>query len=231
MERGANAPAESEAAAQSDAQSDAQRAQDFLQAQQHYYRQLRTHRQDLAKFKESRREHLAAVEMLGELPEKTRHGIMVPLGKMAFVPGELIHTNEVLVLLGDNYFAERSACQAAEIMQRRIEVIDRVISTTEKNIKDLAARSNFSQEARQALLRKMEIDTVGGPPAVPAEVEERADEDDDDEGLVHCCKLLDAHAYPRNFRVPKLAFFHATRVCLDGAHACGVDRVRTSGTR
>ena len=100
-----------------------------------------------------------------------------------------------------------------------------------KNIKDLAARSNFSQEARQALLRKMEIDTVGGPPAVPAEVEERADEDDDDEGLVHCCKLLDAHAYPRNSRVLKLAFFRATRVCLDGAHVCGVDRVRTSGTR
>ena len=41
-----------------------------------------------------------------------RHKIMVPLGSMAFMPGELVHTNEVVVLLGDNYFAERSATQA-----------------------------------------------------------------------------------------------------------------------
>jgi unconventional prefoldin RPB5 interactor 1 len=27
---------------------------------------------------------------------------MVPLGPMAFMPGELVHTNEVLVLLGDS---------------------------------------------------------------------------------------------------------------------------------
>ena len=35
------------------------------------------------------------------------------------MPGEIIHTNEVMVLLGDNWFAERSAKQACEIIERR----------------------------------------------------------------------------------------------------------------
>ena len=42
------------------------------------------------------------------------------MGKKAFMPGQLIHTNEILVLLGDNWFAERSAKQACEIINRRI---------------------------------------------------------------------------------------------------------------
>jgi len=113
---------------------------------------------------------------------------------MAFMPGELVHTNEVMVLLGDNYFAERSAMQAAEIMQRRVNVIDGIVDKTEKKINDITARDIFSHEARQALLRKMENGT--DTPAVPKDVEERAEEDDDDEGLVsfqftcHCANVL-----------------------------------------
>ena len=38
---------------------------------------------------------------------------------MAFMPGKLVHTNEITVLLGDNWFAERSASQALEIVARR----------------------------------------------------------------------------------------------------------------
>ena len=45
----------------------------------------------------------------------------VPFGKLAFMPGQLVHTNEILVLLGDNWFAERSAAQAAEIIDRRMK--------------------------------------------------------------------------------------------------------------
>ena len=37
------------------------------------------------------------------------------------MPGKLIHTNEIMVLLGDNWFAERSASQAAEIAKRRLK--------------------------------------------------------------------------------------------------------------
>jgi len=37
------------------------------------------------------------------------------------MPGKLIHTNEVLVMLGDNWFVDRSAVQAAAIVDRRME--------------------------------------------------------------------------------------------------------------
>jgi prefoldin subunit 5 len=37
------------------------------------------------------------------------------------MPGKIVHTNEVLVMLGDNWFVDRSAVQAAEIVDRRME--------------------------------------------------------------------------------------------------------------
>ena len=56
-----------------------QKASDFLEGQQHYYRQLRQHKQDLSRFRASRAEHLAAVELLGELPKKVRRARLRPL--------------------------------------------------------------------------------------------------------------------------------------------------------
>lgn len=50
--------------------SEAERASDFLQAQQHYYRELRTHKNDLAKFQASREEHRAALVLLADLPKQ-----------------------------------------------------------------------------------------------------------------------------------------------------------------
>ena len=45
--------------------------------------------------------------------------VQVPLGKLAFMPGQLYHTNEVMVLLGDNWFAKRTVSQALAIAERR----------------------------------------------------------------------------------------------------------------
>ena len=47
-------------------------ASDFMEGQQHYYAKLRLHRQDLNKFQASRAEHLAAAQLLNELPKKVR---------------------------------------------------------------------------------------------------------------------------------------------------------------
>jgi unconventional prefoldin RPB5 interactor 1 len=84
---------------------------------------------------------------------------MVPMGDLAFMPGELVHTNEVMVLLGDNYFVERSAHQASEIIERRVQVIDDMIDKTEKKVKDLALRCDLSAQARNAVLS-----TLGAQP-------------------------------------------------------------------
>lgn len=35
------------------------------------------------------------------------------------MPGKLVHTNEVTVLLGDNWFSKCSAKQAAELVEHR----------------------------------------------------------------------------------------------------------------
>ncbi len=47
-------------------------ASDFMEGQQHYYAKLRLQRQDLNRFQASRAEHLAAVQLLNELPKKVR---------------------------------------------------------------------------------------------------------------------------------------------------------------
>ena len=49
----------------------------------------------------------------------THNHFQVPIGSVAFMPGKLVHTNEITVLLGDNWFAERSASQALKIVERR----------------------------------------------------------------------------------------------------------------
>ena len=92
------------------------------------------------------------------------------MGSKAFMPGELIHTNEVMVLLGENFFAERSSFQAGAIVRRRMDVIDEVISKLEKQIKDLGMRGDLSAEARKSLLANLESQSAGGAPATaPAE--------------------------------------------------------------
>lgn len=48
------------------------------------------------------------------------------MGKLAFFPAELVRTNELLVLLGDNYFAERTAYQVSCLVS-----ITRTILNTE----------------------------------------------------------------------------------------------------
>ena len=59
--------------------------------------------------------------MLQQLPEQMSHEVMVPVAGCAFFPGSIVHTNEILVLLGENYFAERTASQARQIIQRRLD--------------------------------------------------------------------------------------------------------------
>ncbi|UJR08812.1 hypothetical protein I4U23_013067 [Adineta vaga] len=61
---------------------------------------------------------------LSTLPDRLTYDCTVPFGKLAFIPGRIIHSNEILVLLGENYFVERSCKQAIEIVNRRLVNID-----------------------------------------------------------------------------------------------------------
>eukprot|EP00039_Didymoeca_costata_P003274 m.66529 g.66529 ORF g.66529 m.66529 type:complete len:164 (-) comp11813_c0_seq4:890-1381(-) len=78
------------------------------------------------------------------LPDRTRHKAMIPIGSKAFFPGELIHTNELMVLLGDGYFVERSAKQTLEIISRRMAATEEKIDAVGKQLEDFETRKNFS---------------------------------------------------------------------------------------
>lgn len=72
---------------------------------------------------------------LGTLSGKTRHSVMVPLTSKAFMPGELVHTNEMTVLLGDNWFVETSASHAGEIAKRRLDQCDSLLVKVEEELR------------------------------------------------------------------------------------------------
>ncbi|KAJ1506628.1 hypothetical protein HMI56_000509 [Coelomomyces lativittatus] len=74
----------------------------------------------LQHFKE---DYEALHQVLTELPLKTQCPVMVPFGPLGFMPGHLVHTNEIIVLLGDDWYVERSAFQAKGMVQRRIQGI------------------------------------------------------------------------------------------------------------
>ena len=77
---------------------------------------------------------------LTSLPAKVEHKVMVPFGKLAFFPGSLRHTNEIMVLLGDNYFALRSAEQAAGIALRRAEYVRPQVAAAQADVDILTTR-------------------------------------------------------------------------------------------
>ncbi|VDO12683.1 unnamed protein product [Haemonchus placei] len=75
-------------------------------------------------------EYDSLIRRLEEMPRKRSEAIMCPIGSVGFLPATIVHTNEILVGLGDGYFVDASAYQAAEIVKRRKTVL-------EKNIADL----------------------------------------------------------------------------------------------
>lgn len=66
------------------------------------------------------------------MKDKIRHPYRIPLAgsQLAFVPGHIIHTNELTVLLGDNYFALRTAKQSSQIIDRRLNNINESLKKT-----------------------------------------------------------------------------------------------------
>ncbi|XP_076470151.1 uncharacterized protein LOC143300401 [Babylonia areolata] len=93
-----------------------------------------------------RSDYVALRDRLKTLPNKTTHNVMVPFGPLAFMPGQLVHTNEILVLLGDNYFVDRSAIQAADIVTRRLKKLDENIQDLKKQREMLTPRTQITSE-------------------------------------------------------------------------------------
>ena len=81
-----------------------------------------------------RKEYEKLKTKLETLSDNMEHSVMVPMTSKAMMPASLVHTNEILVLLGDNYFIETSAKKAAAIAERRIKSCDKILDNLQKEL-------------------------------------------------------------------------------------------------
>ncbi|KAM4842690.1 LOW QUALITY PROTEIN: unconventional prefoldin RPB5 interactor 1-like [Thomomys bottae] len=91
----------------------------------------------------------ALQERLSTLPDKLSYNIMVPFGPFAFMPGKLVHTNEITVLLGDNWFAKCSAKQAVGLAEHRKEHVRKTIDDLMKVMKNFESRVEFTEDLQK----------------------------------------------------------------------------------
>ncbi|KAK5605943.1 hypothetical protein CRENBAI_003097 [Crenichthys baileyi] len=115
---------------------------------------LREEHQKVVKECESRIQHWKKVlgdyealdDRLRTLPDQLCYDIMVPFGPLAFMPGKLVHTNEVTVLLGDNWFTKCSAKQARKIVEHRMKHVGSQLDDVTKTMKNFEARVGLAKD-------------------------------------------------------------------------------------
>ncbi|KAF9554473.1 uri1, prefoldin-like chaperone, partial [Lunasporangiospora selenospora] len=100
----------------------------------------------------------------------------VPVGNLAFMPGKLVHTNEILVMLGDNWFVDRSAVQAAEIVDRRMDLVEENLTKLTAQQEELRSKSGIAP----GLLGGQEYNEEGLPIVEITEPYFSDDENEDD---------------------------------------------------
>lgn len=62
------------------------------------------------------------------------------------MPGHLYHTNEILILLGDNWFVERSARDAVAIAERRKQQVIKLLEEEKTQLDDWQKRLEFTSD-------------------------------------------------------------------------------------
>ena len=118
---------------------------------------------------------------ISELPQRTHHSIMVPIGKAAIMPGKLVRTNEVMVLLGDNYFAKRSAAQACGILDRRIQHVEKLVAEQQHSMDTLHERQILGDLLARQMKEQLRVENEDGDEIV--EIHEEYLSSDDDEPI------------------------------------------------
>ena len=145
-----------------------------------YLRRLEQLQADQTQLSTLQSSYDSTLARLHRLPHRLRPPHRVPFGPLAFFPGHLSHTNELLVLLGDNYFLECTASRAGRICQGRIDVLKGKAAKVREEEKRVRER----MEAGEALL------SVGDPQLneegeeiveIKEEYKEEEEEEEEDE--------------------------------------------------
>uniref|UniRef100_A0A4W3J5Z3 URI1 prefoldin like chaperone n=1 Tax=Callorhinchus milii TaxID=7868 RepID=A0A4W3J5Z3_CALMI len=90
-------------------------------------------------------------------PDKLSYDVMVPFGPLAFMPGQLVHTNEVTVLLGDNWFAKCSAKQASDLVEHRKKHVQKALDDLQKVVKNFESRVKFTEDLQNVADERKDI--------------------------------------------------------------------------
>lgn len=194
---------------------------------------LREEHEKVVKNCDSRIEHWKKVsgdyealnDRLKTLPDQLSYDIMVPFGPLAFMPGKLVHTNEVTVLLGDNWFAKCSAKQAQKIVDHRMKYVKHELDELSKTMKNFEARVGFAKDMETLSVNKGDYadirEEVGLNDAVGAKGKHRIahkpkskpkldavldlkEEDEEDEGEVQKSVLTEEELWARLNELEKL---------------------------
>lgn len=86
-----------------------------------YLKVLQRNAEQTKIFTECRDKYKKIAEELQNLRKELKVNCMVPIGKKAFMKGQLVHTNEILALIGDGHFVKYSAEPAVGLCNRRIK--------------------------------------------------------------------------------------------------------------
>ncbi|CAF1001401.1 unnamed protein product [Brachionus calyciflorus] len=105
--------------------------------------------QKLGNWQKFKDDYLTLKSRLETLPHELRYEVMVPISKVAFMTGRLVNTNEILVLLGDNWFVEKSAKQSCDLIDRRLKNIEKFLDDLHKEKKNLQEQINWTENLLQ----------------------------------------------------------------------------------
>eukprot|EP00770_Monocercomonoides_exilis_P003528 MONOS_3509.1-p1 / transcript=MONOS_3509.1 / gene=MONOS_3509 / organism=Monocercomonoides_exilis_PA203 / gene_product=unspecified product / transcript_product=unspecified product / location=Mono_scaffold00083:47123-48203(+) / protein_length=326 / sequence_SO=supercontig / SO=protein_coding / is_pseudo=false len=87
---------------------------------------------------------------------------MIPIGSKAFASGKLIHTNELFVYIGSGIYLKKTACDAIEIVKRRIERNEELLENERDVLNILKEKIKYTtSELREALAPFAEAEKTG----------------------------------------------------------------------
>ncbi|KJE96149.1 hypothetical protein CAOG_06514 [Capsaspora owczarzaki ATCC 30864] len=160
-------------------------------AQQSFMQATEALRHEQRQFEHFQADYRALRQTLTSLTDKTSHPAMIPLGSLAFMPGRLVHTNEIMVLLGDNWFVERSAKQAAEIVLRREQFVDQRLAALERQLKSMQTRTELTHD----YLAEMDDAESGEIMHIVEPVPDTDADDQDDEAARNAARARQGSGY------------------------------------
>ena len=83
---------------------------------------MQNNEEEIQRWQTYLKENETAIENMTMFSKRLNVEVMVPIGTKAFMPGHLIHTNEVLVGHYQGYFSKCTSFKAKEICELRIKM-------------------------------------------------------------------------------------------------------------